>query len=186
VSYFNGGREHLLFWMLKLNRKNPTAARDLAEQLRQSPLGVALACRDVDVFGGHTRGWSSWIIENTKHSDVALREIALIAENGGPAQALEAVWLSWRMTHDSSYALKLFNGVSRRSDRARIDLGRMRLASVFESQPDVAVRLRVPASQPLGISESEFVERLERELLSGIRTTTSGSSTADDVVTEDR
>jgi hypothetical protein len=94
-------KERIAFKKLHRVRRDPDAARPLAESLMKTEQGVQLALDDFDCFGGTTRGWSSWIIEHTPITNVNERLDSIM---GDPAfeesKRISAAWLLWRRTNE--------------------------------------------------------------------------------------
>src|SRR5260221_386540 len=68
-------RESLDFAKLRSYRRETPVATNLAVKLKESSRGVDLAVADMDCFGGQTRGWSSWILEQSSLADYVERKL---------------------------------------------------------------------------------------------------------------
>ncbi len=147
---------------LQWSRKEPTNAASYAARLMQSPAGVRLAIRDIDVFGGSTRGWTSWVVEyNTvcSETDELLAHVAADETESLPRR-LEAHWILWRRTGEPGHLASLFDAV-RKPGPPAVQIVRQRLADAVRSL-DLHRRLEVPASQPIDLTLKELVDAIDR------------------------
>ncbi len=150
------------FRQLRLASKHPDEARPYAMKLRSSKAGVALAFRDMDVFGGQTRGWSSWIVQTSPlDEEVEERLFELVDGNATPLpKRLEALWVLWKRTGDDKRLLEMFELV-REPGPLAVGYGRGQLLRAFDD-PAAQEMFNVPASEPLNIDYATFESLVPR------------------------
>jgi hypothetical protein len=85
---------------LRWNRANEDTARPLAKYLTTRERGVELAMVDMNIFGGRTRGWSSWILTETLLP--IDKDLNAIASNEGEplSRRFEASIIMYRRSKD--------------------------------------------------------------------------------------
>ena len=153
---------------IKAARKdNPTQAMQVAHEIKDTPRGVALALRDFNVFGGETRGISSWILENSGRSEDVnsnLRRVA--ADQEQPlSRRFEALWILWRRGDQGEFSLidQMFQLVVP-AGQPSVGVARRKLAQCFDpSFAELQQALNLPAATPLKVSLEEF-QLLSRRL----------------------
>lgn len=159
------------FWMTQFYRRGDgvlvqeaepgKSALVYATRLRETTVGIRLALDDIDCFGGSNRGWSSWILRTTPRQDLVLpklREIA--ASDPHDARRIEALGLLWDLTGDPAHARDLFR-LAEAAGPPRTHHARARLQSMVDDEV-VRAGLQVPASQPVSISEEQFLAALKQ------------------------
>jgi len=150
--YLVFSREDLWFWLLRLHRKNQEYAQQYAQKLSSTKRGIDLALRDFGVFGGKTRGWSSWILLFSPHQEYVVGRLKGIVadENTDLDRRLEALLILWERTRDDSYLIVCFQAVQNPGPPL-VFLVRGRLASAVGCKA-----LQVPASERMPIDLEEF------------------------------
>jgi len=174
--WYWGIRERYWFWCMWIDRQHGPTARWYAEKLKASPIGVKLALKDMDIYGGTTRGGSIWILTHSPLSGIVEKELSLFLES--PDMVLSkkqmAALIMWRRTHDSAYLEKLFYWIKEPGDLGT-DIGRKLLALCFDSD-EWKKSLDVPYSEKLPISDKAFQQMLY-QLSNELQTQPAGGST---------
>ena len=148
--------EQKLFWNLQEARRETDRARPFAEELSKTPEGTRLALEDMDVFGGSTRGWSSWIlIESSLATEIEPKLKEIISDQSiDPSKRIEAAHIMWARTKDTIYLEKMFAMVRGPGDQAT-EWGRRKLATSIESE-EMAKRLMLPPTEPIQLKDDDF------------------------------
>ncbi len=160
ICCLDPGKAHIQFTCLKAWRRDTAKARAVSEGLAMRPAGVRLALADMDVFGGTTRGWSSWILKHADDGEFAEKGLWGIADSRSQraSRRIEALWILWERTGDKKALVRIFDLV-KQPGGAAVSLGRERLGRLFQEQV-ISQTISVPASQPIGMGEEQFERML--------------------------
>ena len=97
------------FQLLKWARKEAETAAPLADKLAKSKYGVWFALRDIDTFGGSTRGWASKVLIDTSIPGTDARLEAIKDDTTcALGKRMEAASLLERRTKRSDYLVDMF------------------------------------------------------------------------------
>lgn len=153
-------REDLWFWALRLHRKNPRYGQEYAQKLSSTKRGVDLALDDFGLLGGSTRGWSTWILQNSPHQQyVETRLKGILADERATLdKRLGALLLLWDRTRDPEYLEQCFVAV-RNPGPPIISFGRDALASAV-GYKQLSVQITAPRDRPVPIDLARFKELL--------------------------
>jgi len=135
--------EQRLFYKLQEARRESDRARPFAEQLSKTSKGTALALADMNVFGGTTSGWSSWILMESglaTEFEPKLKEI-IADQSADPAKRVEAAHIMWVRSKDTVYLEKMFEMV-RPPGNPATEWGRRKLATSINPE-EVAKKITV-------------------------------------------
>jgi hypothetical protein len=151
------------WFYLQLNRSEAAAARRTAREMSSTHAGVRLASRDIDIYGGKTRGWSSWIMRRTEYREYAMSELReAVCDRTAPlARRAEACLLLAELAPSREIA-KVLYGMVRAPDGTATEIVRSRIIRMVDD-PVLRRALEVKANEPIGISLEEFCSRFARE-----------------------
>lgn len=161
LVFFNScSKEERLFSELEDARREPETARTIATELSKTPEGVELAIADMSIFGGKTRGWSSWILTNSDLNTLVEGRLKKIAGDLSLAteKRLEAANILWYRTQDVSYLEVVFVMVQP-AGNLETEWGRRALSTAIAPE-DIANAITVPASEPISLSLEKFKQLL--------------------------
>lgn len=93
-----GLRAWIGFQTLCLCKDDPAWARRVSEYLCGSEWALTLAASDVNVHGGRTNGWSSWILCYTSKDATAAAILKQVIRDPDRPRVdrLEAAWILWK------------------------------------------------------------------------------------------
>ena len=153
-------REERLFAELKDAPRDSVRARANGLELSRTRKGIDLAVADMDIFGGNTRGWSSWILVASESVDLVEPRLKRLMADSAVAseKRMEAANILWLRTRETSYLDELFRMVQRPGN-LEVDWGRRRLSKAFVSD-DVKKAITLPASVAIPLSAEKFTELL--------------------------
>ena len=149
-------KSKLLFFKLKLYRRDTKVAISLAKQLSQTPQGVELALKDMSVFGGETRGWSIWILEYTNITNVNSRLKKIAYGSKYPIhKQIQALLILWHRTHNTKYLYDCFIKVSDDGSPV-VSASRIKLYTYISEYTNIYNSLCLPRQEKVRISTNEF------------------------------
>lgn len=136
----------------------------IAKKLKDNPEGFKLALEDFSIFGGHTGGYSSWMIEASSlpHVNQALESIERDSSLR-LSKRIEAAWMLWQRTDRDEHLLALFDMI-RQPGPPAVGAGRYRLVTTCKDEA-IASRIRTKWSQPIPMSRTEFKSAVEKGLI---------------------
>ena len=148
--------EQRVFYQLQEARREDDRARPLAAELAKTSKGVGLALADMNVFGGTTRGWSSWILTETALSaEVEPKLKAILSDRSAEAgRRLEAANIMWTRTGETIYLENLFEMVRNPGDIAT-EWGRRTLSTSI-NQDELVHKLTVTPAESIVLTSEEF------------------------------
>lgn len=148
--------EQRLFYRLQEARRQADRARPLATEVSKTSKGVELALADMNVFGGTTGGWSSWILmESALTNEVEPKLKGIIANRSAdPENRIEAAHIMWVRTKNTGYLETMFEIVRSPGDLAT-EWGRRKLATAIDPE-EVVKKVTVPSTEPIPLTVEEF------------------------------
>jgi predicted transcriptional regulator len=151
AKIFVASEDNRKFNILIINRKNPIKAEKLARELAKTKNGILLSIKDLDVYGGHSRGWSSWILVNNKNDKFTIEEIEKeLKRDISNSKKIELFYVLWRITKNKKYLVDLFINV-KNGNNSVVAIGRRKLASSL-------ARIDRDMSKKIGDSENNSIE----------------------------
>ena len=147
-----------LFMRLVLARRDTARARSISRKLARTRQGIALCIRDFNVYGGRTRGWSSWALVQSRLTDCVEGALVRTIEDPAapPHKRIEALWIMWQRTRYESYLRELYDSCRDPGPHA-VEVGRRYLLAVFAAH-HTARQFDVPASEAIRMHPEEFDE----------------------------
>ena len=143
----------------QLTRDDPAAAMRVARQIKDSKEGVRLAFLDFGLYGGETRGISSWILWQTSLASVETELKNVMADRSQDLdRRFEAGWILWLRSNQTDKRMleQLFEFV-REPGTHSTALGRRRLLKTFKPEAeDLQKALKVPASDRVPFTIEKF------------------------------
>jgi len=135
----------------------------LADTLKNNTKGIDYAVEDVGLYGGDTRGWSTYILVESDLNSYVENKLANVAnDNNAPVGVrIQATWIMWRRTADVVYLERIFRLVSEPGS-AEVFVGRQRIASAL-TDLDVASKIIVPGNEPVAITWKEIRHAMGKE-----------------------
>jgi hypothetical protein len=155
------------FEALKRARKDdPEAARQIATALKDDQGGLELALRDFDIYGGQTRGWSSWMLARSSLDQLVTARLNSLSHDGSQpfSKRFEALWILWRRSSfaDPVICDEAVSQACLRGENATT-MARRRLASLLDdSALEIRRALAEPAANPISIDAKTFYASLRK------------------------
>ena len=158
--------ERAAFVALRVVQDDPQWARPIAGSLSRSRQGLELALQDINVLGGTTKGWSSWILCYSSRADMAMPMLTAVADSPQAARSkrMEAVIILWRRTHDRSHLERLYAMVRPADSSPTVLVARLKLWSFLGAPDELAFLEKEPETASLSMNENQFAEALARIL----------------------
>jgi hypothetical protein len=137
------------------NKKNPQRAKQIAQSLLESEIVLELSAKDIDIFGGNTRGWSGWILLNTKKKEKAIDELNKVAfdDKFELSNRIEALFLLWELTSDKIYITHIYDLINEPGN-LNVMFARQRLCKVLN--PEKIKRINTDNTKTIGITKEEL------------------------------
>ena len=154
-------REDATFSKLRTYRRETAKAQVFANELKESPRGVSRALADMDCYGGTTRGWSTWILENSSlsnHVENACKQLLRDSKQPLPKR-IEASIVLWRRTHDTTWLVDLLSLV-RFSGSHAVGHGRRKLITLLDFG-EFRSEIDIKSTEDIRITSDEFVRFIE-------------------------
>lgn len=152
----------ILFYRLWLNRDNTAIARKTAEHLAKTRAGIRVCVNDICVYGGRTKGWSSYAIKKNTLPDYTHKRLVNLLEHATSlSQKVEAYILLWETQKETKYLVGLYELVKTAAKDelalpAERGYGREFLATLFKESSNAEDIFNKPVNQELDLPIDDF------------------------------
>lgn len=159
--------EALIYYnILQYHNRGDDTSQKMANTLSRTKMGIKLCLRDIDVYGGSTRGWSSWVLI---HSDADLQYIikrleSIVHSQEGKAKKIEALLILWKRTKEDRYLVQLFSLIRQmepNDSKYTLERGRKELFVAMERPKELEKVFAVPPESNIEMTTEEFQKYCE-------------------------
>ncbi|MCM8538319.1 MAG: hypothetical protein NE334_20420 [Lentisphaeraceae bacterium] len=149
------------FKSLIKHRANTDVSEPIAKRLMLTEVGLEKSINDLSVFGGKTRGWSTWILINSPKKEKVTNDLKdKLNKLEKVSFRIEAYWVLWNLEKTNNHIISLFKLVHK-AGGAEIQSGRGKLMkTIADKHPSLIDLVLKPSKDDLDLTLDLLKDKL--------------------------